>query len=398
MSLFFDKPSERRSIDSLSWDAGGTLAGGLSATTATRLIPVYAATSLIADSIATLPLHAYTGSGAGRVRLERQPTILTNPQLTQTGRIAWLHQALASLLLHGNAYGYTVRLGATGWPEKLVWLNPENVRVDETGIAPRYFHRGVELDPAAVTHIPAYVQPGSIVGLSPIAAFRRQFTKADAAQQFGAAFFERGVTPAGILRNNNSATLGAEESAIAKRRFRAAVAGRDIFVTGKDWDWQQLSVSAADAIFLDAIEASATEIAAIYRVAPEDIGGKTGHSRQYATLVMELRKFNVRTVTPWSARFEEALTSLLPRGQYAKFNLDAPLRAEPKERMETHKIALELGLETLDDARALEEKPPLTDAERAEWITTFRPAARPTAEPRALHDPAPIDPTTGDAS
>lgn len=396
MSLLFRGREEARSLDSLPWVAGGSGTGGLSSKAALRIIPVYAATALIADSIATLPLHAYTGTGGQRVRLERQPMLVTAPQVTQTGRIAWVFQAVASLLLRGNAYGYKAAISATGWPDKLVWLNPENVRVDEDGPTPRYFHNGKELDQDRVVHIPAYVLPGSVVGLSPVGMFRQQMAKADAAQKFGASFFDRGVAPTGVLKNSKKVVEPAE-AAIAKARFRAAVADRDIFVTGQDWDWTSLTVSAADAAFLDAIEASATEIAAIFRVSPEDIGGKTGHSRQYTTLVMELRKFNIRTLTPWTARLEEAITSILPRGQYVKFNLDANLRSEAKERMDTHKVALELGIETLDEARALEDKAPLTADERTEWLATYRQKATPTVEPRALaatHETN--DPTTGE--
>lgn len=379
MSLFFTRPVEPevRSVDSVPWDVGGSISS--MSDHSMRLIPVYAATSLIADSIATLPLHAYRTTAVGRDRIP-SPALITAPQVAG-GRIAWVTQAITSLLLHGNAYGVVVATDkGSGWPTKIAWLDPTRVQVKENGGLPRYEYNGTPLDPLTTVHIPGYVLPGSIVGLSPISAFRLQIEKGYKAQKFGGSYFDRGVAPTGVLRNIN-ATLTHADSDIAKARFRAAVANRDIFVTGKDWEWSQLTVSAADQIFLDAIEASATEVAAIFRVPPEEIGGKTGYSRTYANLTQDMRKFSQRTVAPWTARLEEGITSQLPRGQYAKFNLDAGVRSELKERMEAHAIALQIGLETLDEARALEDKAPLTAEQVADWKDLYRagtPAPAPT--------------------
>ena len=52
--------------------------------------------------------------------------------------------------------------------------------------------------------------------------------------------------------------------------------GRQPLVTGSDWQWTPLAVPDDDAKFLETIKAGATEIAAIYRVTPEDVGGVTG--------------------------------------------------------------------------------------------------------------------------
>jgi len=367
VSLLFGRgTAESRSIG--PWDvpwhgSSRSLGGGMKS--ALSLIPVYAATALIADSIATLPLHAYRDVGELRQRVKEQPRLVTAPQLHGT-RVDWLHQALASLLLRGNAYGVIVQTSRTGWPERVSWVHPDHMNVDESGSSPRYIYSGKEIDPLSLIHVAGYTVPGSVVGLSPITLFRLQLTNALSAQEFEASFFERGVAPSGVLKNT-AQVMKPEDTEIAKARFKAAVANRDIFVTGKDWEWSALQVSTQDALFLQAIEASATEVAAIYRVSPEDIGGKTGHSRTYQTLVMEMQKYAQRTLLPWTARLEAALDPHLPADQYVRFNLDAVARADLKTRMETHRIALETGVETLDEARALEERPPLTDEQIKQW-------------------------------
>jgi phage portal protein BeeE len=59
------------------------------------------------------------------------------------------------------------------------------------------------------------------------------------------------------------------------------------------------------------------------------------------------------------------MTEYLPRGQYAKMNVDALLRPDTKSRYEAHKIALDSGFLTLDEVRELENREPI-----AETVTT----------------------------
>jgi HK97 family phage portal protein len=318
--------------------------------------------------------------------MSAQPALVTNPQ-PWGSLVAWLFQCMTSLQLRGNAYGLVVARDARMVPIKILWIHPDRVQVDETHGAPIYSIDGREVAAFDVVHIPAYVFPGSIVGLSPVELFRRQFDTGHAAQEFEASFFDRGVAPAGVLRNTVKQTLAPGEGDIAKSRFKAAVAGRDIFVTGKDWEWTGLSVSAADATFLEAIEATATQVAAIFRVSPEDIGGKTGYSRTYQTLVQEMQKFATRTLLPWTTRIEDALNALLPKPQYVKFNLDALSRADLLTRMQAHDIATRIGLETNDEARGLEERPPLTPEQIDQWQNLY-----------AKRAPAPLAKTTSEGA
>lgn len=356
---------ESRAITDVPWDRGGARLMTGSAESALRLIPVYAATTGIADDVAITPLHTYR-AGA---RIP-SPTLVADPSPFGLGRIAWLHQACMSMLLRGFALGLVLSLDANGWPAKVAWVHPDRVQIDESRNAPRVLIDGREIPWAEVVYIPAAVLPGSIVGLSPVALFRLQLTKGQAAQQYAADFYDRGIMPPGILRNK-AKILKPGEGEVARTRFRASVAGRDIFVTGNDWEWESLSVPKDDAQFLETIKATATEVAAIYRVSPEDIGGVTGASMTYQTLEMNELKRVRRAILPWARRFEDALTANLPRPQYAKFNLDALARADLLTRMQSHEIALRIGLETNDEGRALEDRAPLTGEQKAEWQNTY---------------------------
>ena len=73
-------------------------------------------------------------------------------------------------------------------------------------------------------------------------------------------------------------------------------------------------------------------------------------------------------------RVEDTFTAVMPQPEYAKFNADALVRADLKSRMEAHEIAQRAGVETNDEARHVEDKAPMTDPERSQWLQTWHPA------------------------
>ena len=54
---------------------------------------------------------------------------------------------------------------------------------------------------------------------------------------------------------------------------------------------------------------------------------------------------------------------------------DWPLRRDVVTRMQAHDIALKNGLETNDEGRALEERPPLTSEQINQWQNLYGPRA-----------------------
>ena len=347
---------------------------------ALRLIPLYAAVTGIADDISAAPWQEFTDSGDGwGSKSKTLPSILRDPSGTGVGFIPWMNQGVLSALLWGFAFGVvTAREGAdgTGWPAVVQWIHPGRVNIDETNPnrSARFAVDGRFIPPEDVLYVPGPTLPGSVRGMSPVTLFRLQFGKQLAAQQFASNVFNSGVMPPGHLRNT-AVSLSDGEGALAKARFKASVANRDIFVTGKDWEWKPLQVPDDDARFLETIKAGATEIAAISRVTPEDIGGVTGSSLTYSTLEMNQLNRNRRTLLPWVRRFESALTNIRPRPRYVRANLDALVRVDLKTRYEAHAVALKNALETLGEARALEDKPPLSAEQMNEWMSTFGPRA-----------------------
>jgi HK97 family phage portal protein len=253
------------------------------------------------------------------------------------------------------------------------WLNPDKCDVDQSNLArPRWFYDGSEISSRDMIHIPALVQPGQVLGVSPLKAFKTTFETGSAAQQTARDWFANGAIPSAHLKNN-AQTMDPESADIARRRYKAAVKGRDVLVTGSDWSLTTIGVPADEARFIETLKLTATQVASIYGIPPEMIGGETGSSMTYSTVEQNSLNFVTYSLRPWLVRIEEALSAQLPAPQYVKFNIDALVRSDLLTRMQAHEIALRIGLETQDEGRAIEDRPPLSDAERAAWLDAYRP-------------------------
>lgn len=369
MSFLFGKRAELRDISSVPWSWGGDKPiAATSYNVALASVPVYAATGLIADMIASSPWAAFRKTAGVPERLPVQPNLVVDPGVNGLDLFSWKHQMCSSLLLWGNAYGYNATFDNRLVPEKIQWLRPDKMTVDESGSQPRYFYNGAEIDRDLLTHIPWYTVPGSVVSPSPIALFRSQIETGLEAQRATKNFFRRGGVPSAHLKNT-AKTMKAEEATETKKRFVASVSSSEPFVSGNDWEYTAITLPNSDASFLSGIKATATQIAAVYRVAPEDVGGETSSSSlTYKSLEQDQIRFNVRTLRPVATRFESVFNRYFINGDYVRFNLDSGVRADLKTRYEAHEIGVRAKFKTRDEVRALEELGPLT----AEDIDQFK--------------------------
>ncbi|MER3389978.1 MAG: phage portal protein [Microcella sp.] len=367
MSLFF-----KRDLD---WDdvyAGWTTGSSFSSARnvkALRLVAVYAAVSLIADLFSTLPQSRYR-EDAGRHTKLPLPEWLAKPD-PRISLFSWRYQFVTSLKLRGNAYGLVMD-GSGGKPVGVRWLHPDSVRVDELDpTGPRYYVAG-RAEPLTlysqggqIIHVPEFVQPGSVVGLSPIEQFRKVFETAEYAVDYGHDWFETSAIPKALLMAKRSLKPG--QAAEAKTLFRSAVADGGPVTLDMDWDYKQLTIAPNESQFLETIKASSTLIANIFRVSPEDIGGETGSSKTYGNRQDDFERFNVRTMLPTVVRYELAMKALLPEQEFIKANLDALVRPNLLERSRANTENLKNGTLTLAEARGNEDRPMLTPEEVEFW-------------------------------
>jgi HK97 family phage portal protein len=341
------------SSDDYRTDAGISVHGDQ----ALRLSAVWACVRLLSDTISTLPVDVYRKGDPDKQI--PTPALLQQPS-DAFGLIEWLHAVMSSLALRGNAYGIIVeRTGAAGWPSQVELLNPDAVSVSrsEQGRI-GYQIGGVEYAREDVFHVRAFTMPGSLVGLSPVEYARQSIGVGLAAEQFGARFFGDNATPSGLLISKGA--LSAESADKIKSRWRAAHQGRrDLAVLSGDVEFHPITISPNESQFVETQRFTVAQIARLFGVPPEMIGGEAGGSLTYANVEQRALDFTTFALGPWVARIEAALSSLLPRGQVVKLNTGALLRTDLLSRYQAHEIGLRAGFLTVDEVRDLENRSPL---------------------------------------
>lgn len=353
---------------------------------ALRHSAVWASLRLRANLISTLPVDAYRRiklpgePGDGYQLPLAKPPVLVNPGGERVGLKEWLYSSQFDLDRAGNTFGLITERDGVGLPRRIDLVPYSEVAVRcEKGELVKYRIAGVEHAPRDVWHEKQYTVAGLHVGLSPVAYAAWSIGEYLSVQQFATDWFGSGAVPAGHLKNT-AKVINPKDAASVKERFKASVQGRDLFVTGSDWEYSMLQAEAAGSDWLEAKNYGIADIARFFDV-PGDLidAAVTSGNITYANVTQRNLQFLIMHLGPAITRREDALSSLLPSPRYVKFNTDALLRMDPQTRAAT--IAARIDSRTLapSEAREIEDLPPLTEDQMAEYDRLFGSPRTPPA-------------------
>jgi HK97 family phage portal protein len=340
-----------------AWPGPPTWAGvQVNADHAQRHTTVWACVRLLSDTVSTLPVDVYREGSRDPLPT---PPLLRSPAAGLT-RQEFLEAVMRSLLLRGNAFGLiTARSGATLLPAQIELISPDVVRLTPEGLV-EYRIGGQIVDPQDIWHVRAYTTPGQPAGLSPVEYARQTIGLGLAAEKFGASWFGGNAVPSGVLTcdwrpDRDQATLLRElwDDRHQGKRNTALLTG--------GLKYEPIGVHPDESQFIETAGFNVRSVCRTFGVPPEMIGAESGGSLTYANIEQRSLDFLVYSVNPWLYRLEAALSKLLPRNQFVKFNPGGLLRATTKDRYEAHEIALRAGFLTTDEVRALEDLPPLAE-------------------------------------
>ena len=279
-----DKPGRKeKPTDSVSSAATfyfGSSASGKSvtATTAIQMSAVYACVRVIAETIASLPLHVYQNQGEGSVKALDHPLypILHDEPNSEMTSFVWRETMLAHLLLWGNAYCQIIRSGRSQILG-LYPLLPDRMEVDRDSAGTLTYTystssgQTVKLRPEDVLHIPGLGFDG-IMGYSPIALEKNAIGLGLAAEEYGSKFFSNGARPSGILTHPNTV----KDPKKLRDSWNAAYGGSNnsgrVAVLEENMSYTPISMPNSEAQFLETRKFQVSEICRIYRVPPHMVG------------------------------------------------------------------------------------------------------------------------------
>lgn len=264
---------------------------------------LYSCARLLAESLASLPIKIYTrapGGGGGRAIRYQGPSIFDQPSATGT-IYDWLYQCMTALVLQGNAWGLITGRDGYGYPTGIEWIPPENVDVQDDPQQPwnpmrtRVYVYGRLISDwrNELFHIKAFALPGRTEGISPLRAFALTVLSGTEAQRYGTDWYQSGGFPPGVFQNNEL-EIDADEAAQIRESLVAALRGREPLVIGRDWDYKPVTVPPSEAQFIDAMRMNATQLAAVFGLPPDRVGGTKGDSLTYSCADAETEILTLR--------------------------------------------------------------------------------------------------------
>jgi HK97 family phage portal protein len=351
--------------------------------TALQSVAVGASCDLICSLISEMPIDIFSGTGADRTP-KSTPGYLLDPGGDGYGLEDWIAQVLMSWLLRGNMFGNVLGRAPSGYMTQVQLWHPDLVSgwVTGDGSLQWSFLGQPVTNTRDMLHLRVNPIPNRVWGMSMIAAHAATIGLNLTGTQFGLQWFRDGAHPSGILQNTEIDLSDANVVKTAKERFMAAVRGnREPVVLGKGWKFDQIQINPEESQFLETNRYSAAECARMFGPGMAEIlGYETGGSLTYVTVEGKSVHLSVYTLNKWMRRIERLLTSMLPRGQYAKLNRKALLETTTLDRYQAHQIALRNRWETVNEVRDDEDMTPVDWGNKPNELGPPSPSKAPTVD------------------
>lgn len=348
---------------------GGSDINGVSVNEKTTmgLASVWRCVALLSQGVAGLPFKVYrsvddedqelvSGHAASMLFNKRPSNLMTS--------FTFRELMMMNVLLNGNGVAIIQR-GSNFEPEEIYPIHWDNViKIEVRGgrlwYNIRHMNKENWYDQDYVFHVKGQTSNG-IMGLSVLEYHRYTLGLDISNKQFGAKQNDRAFTAAGAITTDQSL----KDDAIKKlreetQRFRGTDGDRGLMVLDNGLKIEPVpTISAKDAQFIESRSFTRDEIATIFGV-PTYMVGNTDKATFNNVEQMNIQ-FVQYSLMPYLTKFEqEAYTKLLTErekreGYYTKHNVNGLLRGDIKTRFEAYSMAVNNGIMTSNEIRALED-------------------------------------------
>ena len=377
-----DKPVDKAADAGYSFLFGRTTSGKpVNERTAMQTTAVYACVRILAEAVASLPLHVYEYQDDGGKKLVHDHPLYyllhdePNPEMTS---FVFRETLMSHLLIWGNAYAQIIRDGA-GRVLGLYPLLPDKMEVQRDDRGNIYYvysrnsdenpmfkeYGNIKLKAEDELHIPGLGFDG-LIGYSPIAMAKNAVGMTLACEEYGASFFANGANPGGVLEHPGVLKDPSKVRESWNSVYRGVNNAHKIAVLEEGMKYQQIGIPPEEAQFLETRKFQINEIARLYRIPPHMVGDLDKSS--FSNIEQQSLEFVKYTLDPWVIRWEQSLqrSLLLPgeKGKYfIKLNVDGLLRGDYQSRMNGYAVGRQNGWFSANDIREMENMNPIPDEE-----------------------------------
>ena len=363
-----DKPKDTLPGSTYSFFFGSTTSGKtVNERTALQTTAVYACVRILAETIASLPLHTFRYTDRGKEKALEHPLyyLLHNEPNSEMTSFVFRETLMSHLLLWGNAYAQIIRDGR-GQILSLYPLLPDKMTVDRAAggeiIYQYQTDRGVYLlRRDEVLHIPGLGFDG-LIGYSPIAMAKNAIGMAIATEEYGASFFANGANPGGVLEHPGVVKDPKRVRESWNAVYQGSSNAHRVAVLEEGMKFQAIGIPPEQAQFLETRKFQINEIARIFRVPPHMLADLEKSS--FSNIEQQSLEFVKYTLDPWVIRWEMAIQKALflpseKKQYFVKFNLDGLLRGDYQSRMSGYATGRQNGWLSSNDIRELENMNPI---------------------------------------
>jgi HK97 family phage portal protein len=353
---------------------------------ALTLSAVYACNRILSDSIASMPVGLFRQADGGDVapataRPENR-LIAVEPSDLYTS-YTFRSTLQFHLGMRGNAYARIFRDGRGGARELRI-LRPNLVtpfwykgklyyEILPDNISGYPAEREV-LSPDDVLHIAALSTDG-VIGRSPISVLRDTIGIGLGNRDYIASIQKNGGRLRGLLKHPNK--LGTEQVASLRENFKNAIQQGQFPILENGVEFSSVSLTPADAEFINTAKLTTQDIARVYRIPPHMIGDL--ERATFSNIEHQSIEFVKNTLLPWIKNWEQELNrKLLPYNlretHFFRFNVEGMLRGDIRARMEAYTKAIQWGILNRDEVRELENRNRIPDGLGEVFLTPLNMA------------------------
>lgn len=342
---------------------GKTVGTKANVTTSFTLAAFYCAVNVLSDDIAKLPKPIYQKKGDSRHKADHYVDYLINtrPNGKMTAFTFWkVIEALR--IVKGNAFVLITRNSNTGKIKALQLLDNAYVEVLQDNEQLWYKYKGNLYSSDEVLHFLGFTLDGLIgVGVVTYAAASLGLYLDN--QEYGATVYkDRGLgygtleTDKAVTVDNKRAISNAFESRLASgSKFRTPV-------LDEGFKYKSITLSPAEAQFLETHKNGVTEVAKWLNIAPHKLKDLT--NANYSNIYQQSIEHVQDNVQPRTVMYEQELeyklfTTAERKDHYIKYNLNSLLRGDLQAKAQYYMSLVYSGVYSRNEVRALEELNPV---------------------------------------
>lgn len=357
-------------IKSVDLDEGGGLSSAgaaVSEESAMRTSAVYACVKILAETVASLPLHLFKKQKNKKVKAEEHPlfSCLYEMPNGETTSFNFREAMMTALLLWGNAYARIIRDKA-GHVGELWYLRPDrmDVKRGEKGLIYEYSNEKggvITYKAEKIFHIKGLSFDG-VKGLSPIGQMKEAIGLVLATEQYGATFFGNGARPGGVIEYPGTLKDPEKLRESWNKVFQGSKNANKTAVLEGGAKFHTIGLPPEESQFLQTRKFQINEICRIFRVPPHLVGDL--EKATFSNIEHQSIEFVQHTIRPWLVRWEQEISRSLLDDQertiyFARFNVDGLLRGDYASRMSGYATGRQNGWLSANDIRELEDMNPI---------------------------------------